>query len=78
MHSIRQTTDPRHRLPLDLLSGRHKNKVPLEAPVVNLPGGMRERKFSHACKSPLEHRNAVGEVHIYVMLVAKTLKVLFI
>jgi hypothetical protein len=78
MHSIRQTTHPRHRLPLDLLSGRHKNKVLLEAAVVNLPGDLRERKFRHPGKLPLGFRNTVGEVHIYAMLVTKTLKVLFI
>src|SRR5207302_696129 len=78
MHSIRQTTDPRHRLALDLFSSRHKNKVPLEAAVVNMPGSLRERKFRHAGKLLLGSRNAVDEVHSYVMLAAKTMKVLFI
>jgi len=76
MPSIGQTTDPLHRL--GFISGRHDNKGPLEAAVVTLPGGSRERKFRHAGKLPFELRNTVDEVQVYVMPVAKTLKALFI
>jgi hypothetical protein len=50
----------------------------LEAAVVNWPGGLGEREFRHAGKLPFGLRNTVGEVHIYVILVAKTMKVPFI
>jgi hypothetical protein len=78
MRSIGQTTDPRHRFPLDLISRRHKNKLPLETAVVNLPGGLRERKFKHAGKLPLTLRNTPDEAHTYEMLLAKTMKTHFI
>jgi hypothetical protein len=65
-------------LPIDLFSSRHKNKVPLEGAVTNVPGSLQERESRHSGKLPLGPRNPVDEVHNYVMLTAKMMKVLFI